>query len=84
VPADAEVMGINQSLKHPKFCWKEGSSLNWACYHSDPWQGDWFRFDSFRPAQQSPTGAKFRQYSVVAQNESDNRARDAQLILCYR
>lgn len=84
VPAAAQVMDIDQSLRHPKFCWKEVGTSNWECYHSDPWQGNHFRFDSTSHARQSPNGVKFREYSVVAQNESHDRPRDAQLVICYR
>jgi len=84
IPNSATVLGINPSLRHPKFCWKEASSPYWRCHHNDPWQGEWFRFDSFRPDQVSPYGPTYKRYSVVAQNESHNLLRNAQLIVCYQ
>jgi hypothetical protein len=84
VPASDVVMDIKQDLKHPKFCWKESSSSTWQCVHSDPWKGSWFRFDQFRPDHASSKGEAYKAYSVVAQNESEDRDRDARLVICHR
>ena len=84
VPSSKEVMTISQPERHPKFCWKESASANWECHHSDPWQGAWARFDTFRPAQASPKGDDYRRYSVVFQNESHDRDRNGMLVICYR
>jgi hypothetical protein len=84
LPSSAQVMRIDQRLQHPKFCWKEASSSQWACHHSDPWQGAWFRFESFRPDQASPMGVGVKRYTVVAQNESHDRPRNAMLVVCYQ
>jgi hypothetical protein len=83
IPAAAPVMLINPAVRHPKFCWKEATSPQWRCFHTDPWQGEWFRFDSFRPDQASPLGIGFKRYTLVAQNESHNRIRNAQFVVCY-
>ena len=52
--------------------------------HTDPWEGEWFRFDSFRPDQASPHGLGFKRYTLVAQNESHDRIRNAQFVVCYQ
>lgn len=84
IPASARVMTLSPQVRHPKFCWKESSSARWECQHTDPWEGAWFRFDSFRPDNASPLGLNFKRYSVVAQNESHNRIRNAAIAVCYQ
>ena len=83
IPTAARVLSIPPAAR-PKFCWKEASSGQWRCVHTDPWEGEWFRFDSFRPDQASPLGIGFKRYTLVAQNESHNRIRNAQLVVCYQ
>ena len=84
IPAASPVLAIHPGAQHPKFCWKEASSYQWRCVHNDPWEGEWFRFDSFRPDQASPLGIGFKRYTLVAQNESHNRIRNAQFVICYQ
>jgi hypothetical protein len=84
IPAASPVLSIHPAARHPKFCWKEASSYQWRCFHTDPWEGEWFRFDSFRPDQASPLGIGFKRYSLVAQNESHNRIRNAQFVVCHQ
>lgn len=84
IPASAEVMGMSNSLSHPKFCWKEESSSKWECWYNDPSLGEWMRFEVFRPDGKSPRGSDFKRYTVVAQNESADRNRNAMLVICYR
>jgi hypothetical protein len=84
IPAASRVLTIHPAMRHPKFCWKEASSAQWRCFHTDPWAGEWFRFDSFRPDQASPFGIGLKRYTLVAQNESHNRIRNAQFVVCYQ
>jgi len=84
IPAASRVLSIHPAARHPKFCWKEASSAQWRCFHTDPWEGEWFRFDSFRPDQASPYGLGYKRYTLVAQNESHNRIRNAQFVVCYQ
>jgi hypothetical protein len=84
IPAASPVLTIHPAAQHPKFCWKEATSFQWRCFHTDPWEGEWFRFESFRPDQASPYGLGFKRYTLVAQNESHDRIRNAQFVVCYQ
>ena len=78
------MLSIHPAARHPKFCWKEASSAQWRCFHTDQLEGEWFRFDSIRPDQASPHGVGFKRYTVGAPNESQDPIRNAQFVVCYQ